>query len=271
MNLEEEFAGPLSDSERGAILDAFAPALLELDRVLKRSWQRRQDLKARREELVQQIRSAELGAQTALVTRGAFGGMAANDGPVPVRTLAYAARLMRDARQLERYGVTVSSPRLDYERLLERVRQVVAEVRDHSSLRHEIDRLGVRVHEHAGTARFGDAHTIEAGSGLRLPADRVVLCPGGASRRLGVPGSELAATHSDAWSLREVPRSLLVVGAGMTGLQVATVFHAFGARVQLVQSGPRILAAEDPEAAGVAKLRIFAGLSVEEAAHVCPQ
>ncbi|PYM07170.1 MAG: NAD(P)/FAD-dependent oxidoreductase [Candidatus Rokuibacteriota bacterium] len=211
------------------------------------------------------IRSAELGAQTALVTRGAFGGMAANDGPVPVRTLAYAARLMRDARQLERYGVTVSSPRLDYERLLERVRQVVAEVRDHSSLRHEIDRLGVRVHEHAGTARFGDAHTIEAGSGLRLPADRVVLCPGGASRRLGVPGSELAATHSDAWSLREVPRSLLVVGAGMTGLQVATVFHAFGARVQLVQSGPRILAAEDPEvSAAVAETLRAMGIEVRE-------
>src|SRR5436190_15814532 len=146
------------------------------------------------------IRSAELGAQTTLVTRGAFGGMAANDGPVPVRTLAYVARLMRDARQLERYGVTVSSPKLDYERLLERVGQVVTEVRDHSSLRLEIDRLGVRVHEHVGSARFGDAHTIEAGSGLRFAADRVVLCPGGASRRLGVPGSELAATHSDAWS-----------------------------------------------------------------------
>ena len=211
------------------------------------------------------IRSAELGARTALVTRGAFGGMAANDGPVPVRTLAYAARLMRDARQLERYGVAISSPILDYGRLLERVREVVSEVRERSSLRSEIDRLGVRVHEQAGVARFADAHTIETESGLRLPADRVVLCPGGASRRLGVPGGELAATHSDAWSLREVPRSLLVVGAGMTGLQVATIFHAFGARVRLVQSGPRILAAEDPEvSAAVAEAMRAMGIEVRE-------
>ena len=46
------------------------------------------------------LSAAELGARTALVTRGAFGGMAANDGPIPVRALSHAARLIRDARQL---------------------------------------------------------------------------------------------------------------------------------------------------------------------------
>jgi pyruvate/2-oxoglutarate dehydrogenase complex dihydrolipoamide dehydrogenase (E3) component len=47
------------------------------------------------------IRAADLGARTALVSSAEFGGMAANDGPVPVRALAYAARLIRDARQLD--------------------------------------------------------------------------------------------------------------------------------------------------------------------------
>ena len=70
------------------------------------------------------LRAADLGAQTALVTSGAFGGMAANDGPVPVRTLAHAGRLMREARQLGQYGVKVSEPVLDYSRLLARVREV---------------------------------------------------------------------------------------------------------------------------------------------------
>ncbi len=51
------------------------------------------------------LRAADLGARTALVTQGEFGGMAANGGPVPVRTLAHAARLMREARQLGRYGI----------------------------------------------------------------------------------------------------------------------------------------------------------------------
>ena len=65
------------------------------------------------------LRAADLGAQTALVTSGAFGGMAANDGPVPVRTLAHAGRLMREARQLGQYGVKVSEPVLDYSRVRE--------------------------------------------------------------------------------------------------------------------------------------------------------
>ena len=54
------------------------------------------------------LRAAQLGAKTSLVSSGEFGGMAANDGPVPVRTLAHAARLLRDARQLGRYGIEVS-------------------------------------------------------------------------------------------------------------------------------------------------------------------
>jgi pyruvate/2-oxoglutarate dehydrogenase complex dihydrolipoamide dehydrogenase (E3) component len=67
------------------------------------------------------LRAADLGAQTALVTSGAFGGMAANDGPVPVRTLAHAGRLMREARQLGQYGVKVSEPVLDYSRFAQSI------------------------------------------------------------------------------------------------------------------------------------------------------
>ena len=79
--------------------------------------------------VVAALRAADLGARTALVTRHEFGGMAANDGPVPVRTLAHAARLIREARQLGQYGIAVSEPVLDYPRLLARVREVVHEVR----------------------------------------------------------------------------------------------------------------------------------------------
>ena len=75
------------------------------------------------------LRAADLGARTALITRDEFGGMAANDGPVPVRTLAHAARLIREARQLGLYGIAVSEPSLDYPRLLARVREVVNDVR----------------------------------------------------------------------------------------------------------------------------------------------
>src|SRR5262245_13380638 len=96
--------------------------------------------------VVAALRAADLGAKTALITRDEFGGMAANDGPVPVRTLAHAARLSRDVRQLGLYGISVGEPVLDYSRLLARVREVVDDVRAHSAFRAQIDSVGVSVY-----------------------------------------------------------------------------------------------------------------------------
>src|SRR5215472_13833361 len=110
--------------------------------------------------VVAALRAGDLGANTVLITRDEFGGMAANDGPVPVRTLAHAARLIRDARQLGRYGIAVGEPALDYARLLARVREVVEEVRDRALFRAQLEAAHVTVYEAAGAARFVDPHTI---------------------------------------------------------------------------------------------------------------
>ena len=215
--------------------------------------------------VVAALRAADLGAKTALIARDEFGGMAANDGPVPVRTLAHAARLIREARQLGLYGITVGEPVLDYPRLLARVREVVNDVRTHSALRGQIDSLGVTVCEQAGAARFVDPHSIETESGIRFEAQKVIICTGGVSRRLSIPGFELTATHSDAWALTSVPPSMLVIGGGATGAQVASIFNAFGSRVQLFQAGRRILPTEDEDvSAGVAAAFRESGIVVRE-------
>src|SRR5436190_3804589 len=105
------------------------------------------------------LRAADLGARTTLVTSGEFGGMAANDGPIPVRTLAHAARLMRDVGQLQLYGIRTGEPTLDYPALLARVAEVVADVGSHSTLRNELNRAGAAVHENVGSCRFIDGRT----------------------------------------------------------------------------------------------------------------
>lgn len=216
--------------------------------------------------LLAALRAGDLGARTALVTRDEFGGMAAHDGPVPVRTLAQAARLLRDARQLGRYGISVSEPVLDYARLLTRVREVAGDVRDQAALREQVAAAGVTVHEHAGAARFVDPHTVETQGGLRLRAEKFILCSGGVSRRLPIPGFELTATHSDAWSLTAVPPTMVVVGGGATGAQVASIFTAFGTRVQLFEAGARILPTEDEDVStAVAESFRQSGMVVREA------
>jgi len=193
------------------------------------------------------LRAADLGARTTLVASGTLGGMAGEDGPVPVRTLAHAARLMREAREMPRFGIVVGEPRIDYPGLMARVREVVREVREHAALRPQLEAAGVTIHEHAGAAHFVDPHAVETASGQRLEADRIIICTGGVTRTLPIPGFELLATHSDAWSLDAVPRSMIVVGGGATGLQVASIFAAFGTRIDLFEGAGRILPAEEPE------------------------
>jgi pyruvate/2-oxoglutarate dehydrogenase complex dihydrolipoamide dehydrogenase (E3) component len=193
------------------------------------------------------LRAADLNAKTALVTRAAFGGMAANDGPIPVRTLAHVARLAREARQLRRYGIVGDPPALNFARLVARAREVVAEARDHSTLLNQITKAGVTLFEQAGSARFLDPNTVSCERAPTLRAENIILCCGGVSRPLSGPGSELAITPADVFLATVVPESLIVIGAGATGVQVASIFNALGTHVTICQSGPRIIPTEDAD------------------------
>ena len=215
--------------------------------------------------VVAALRAARLGARTALVTRDEFGGMAANDGPVPVRALAHAARLIREAAQLPRYGITAGEPTLDYARLIDRVREITSDVRTHSSLHEDLQQSGVTIYEHAGAARFTEPHVIESEHAPRLHAAKIIICTGGMPRRLELPGFDLAGTHSDAWTLDSAPPSMLVIGAGATGVQLASIFNAFGSRVTLFEAAPRILISEDHDvAAAVSEALAASGIEILE-------
>ena len=210
-------------------------------------------------------RAAELGASTTLVTSGDFGGMAANDGPIPVRALAHAARLLREARQLSAYGIDVGEPVVDYGRLLSRTAEVVKAARTRSVLRPQAEAARVHIREHVGDLRFRDTHTLEAAKGETFVADQIILCPGGIARRLEAPGADLVASHSDAWSLTGVPASMLVIGAGATGLQVASIFNAFGTKVKVFHAGPGIKPTDDEDvSAAVAAAFVKAGIDIQE-------
>ncbi len=190
------------------------------------------------------LRAGELGSSVALVERGNMGGTCSNDGCVPTRVLAHAARLARDAEQFADYGLIGEAPRVDFARLLNRTQRIVYEVQEKKQLAARLEAAGVRVFERAGRARFVDPHTLALdGGGLR--AERFVLCVGGHARRMDFPGSEHVLTHSDVWTMERLPRSVVVVGAAATGCQLASVFAAFGSRVRLLDVAPRVLGGED--------------------------
>jgi pyruvate/2-oxoglutarate dehydrogenase complex dihydrolipoamide dehydrogenase (E3) component len=191
------------------------------------------------------LRARELGAEVALVERGNMGGTCTNDGCVPTRVLARAARLVRDAEQFAAYGLAGSPPEVDFARLLNRTQRIVYEIQEKKQLRKQLETAGASVLDRVGDARFTDEHTLTLGDGSRVSGEKFVVCAGGQARRMDFPGAEHALTHSDVWTMQSLPSSVVVVGAAATGCQLASVFAAFGSRVSLLEVAPRILGGED--------------------------
>jgi pyruvate/2-oxoglutarate dehydrogenase complex dihydrolipoamide dehydrogenase (E3) component len=192
------------------------------------------------------LRASELGARVCLVEGGHPGGTAANDGVVPTRTLAYAARLLRQSRQFQSYGLLGQLPELDFARVLAHAQSNVYSLHEKKQLIEHLEASGSQVRAGVGNARFVDPQTIAIENGEQLSATRFILATGGHSRRLPFPGSELALSHADLWRLQALPASATIFGGAATGCQLASILHDFGVQVRLVQRGDRILEREDP-------------------------
>jgi dihydrolipoamide dehydrogenase len=209
------------------------------------------------------LRARELGVSVALVERGNLGGTCTNDGCVPTRMLAHAARLVRDADQYAAYGLRGDRPAVDFGALIARTHDLVYRIHEKKQLRAHLEQSGVTVRDDAGGARFVNPHTLALADGTSLTAEWIILCVGGHARRLDFPGAELALTHSDVWSLSALPRSVAIVGGAATGCQLASIFAAFGAEVHLFEVGPRILGGEDEAVSrGVASAFARRGIAI---------
>ncbi len=191
------------------------------------------------------LRSAELGATVALVERENLGGTCTNDGCVPTRVLARAARLVREAGHFEDYGLVGTLEGVDFPRLLALAQKTVYRVHEKKQLIAHLRAAGVSIRENAGSARFVDDHMVKLENGALIRGEKIILCAGGRARRLPVAGSELALTHTEFWSLRQLPRSIAIIGGAATGSQLASILHAFGVQVWLLESNARLLARED--------------------------
>jgi pyruvate/2-oxoglutarate dehydrogenase complex dihydrolipoamide dehydrogenase (E3) component len=190
------------------------------------------------------LRAAELGAAVVVVESDRTGGTCVNTGCVPTRALAKAARLTREVRTAQTYGIDAVIQHFDWRTTAARVTETVDRVR---SIKREAERFAAAGIDLVleGRARFIDAHTVELDSGRQLSADNILVCVGGHSRRLPIPGAELATVPEHVLGLPELPARLAVIGGGNTGAQLVTIFSSFGSRVTLLDVAPRILMASD--------------------------
>lgn len=207
------------------------------------------------------FRAADLGWSVTLIGQEAApGGICLHVGCIPSKALLHLARVVAEAQEAERWGVTFSPPRIDLDRVRAWKQSVVERLT--GGLRLLAEQRGVRYLR--GRARLLDAQTLlvetESGDAERVSFRHAILATG--SRPAELPGISLTSPRvmdsTRALELEDVPRTLLVIGGGYIGLELGTVYARLGARVTLVEMMPGILPGVDRDLATILARRIEA-------------
>ncbi len=205
--------------------------------------------------LVSAAGAAALGAKVALIERNLTGGDCLNVGCVPSKGVIRAARAVFDARNGAEFGVQAdASARADFAMAMERMRKLRAGISEHDSAA-RFRQLGVDVF--FGTGRFVGPSTVEA-DGKQIQFDRAVIATGARAAELPIPGLKATGyyTNETIFTLTELPRRLVVVGAGPLGCELAQSFRRFGSKVTMITDGAEILPKEDHDAAAIVRQQL---------------
>jgi pyruvate/2-oxoglutarate dehydrogenase complex dihydrolipoamide dehydrogenase (E3) component len=199
--------------------------------------------------LVAAIGAAGLGGRVALIEGGLMGGDCLNWGCVPSKALLRSARAAHDAREAKRLGVTVGDVVVDFGAVMQRMRDLRAQIAHHDSFE-RVRSEGVDTY--LGHARFTGHDRVEV-DGRTLTFARAVIATGARPRIPPIEGlHEVGSlTNETVFQLTERPERLLVIGAGPIGCELAQCFRRFGSHVVLVDLEDRVLPRDDPDAATV--------------------
>nr|WP_217913781.1 dihydrolipoyl dehydrogenase [Miltoncostaea marina] len=195
------------------------------------------------------FRAADLGLRTTLVERHSrLGGVCLNVGCIPSKALLHAARVLTEAEEARAMGITFGEPSVDVAKLREATEAVVGQLT--SGLAGLARKRGVRVVR--GTGRFTSPEALEVeleeGGTEAVPFGHCIIAAGSEPARLpGLPDDPRVMDSTGALALEEVPERLLVIGGGVIGLEMATVYDALGSRVTVVEMLDRLIPGCDPD------------------------
>jgi pyruvate/2-oxoglutarate dehydrogenase complex dihydrolipoamide dehydrogenase (E3) component len=210
--------------------------------------------------------AAQLGADVVLLERHKMGGDCLNYGCVPSKALIAAARAAEAHRASGPLGVAGREPEVDYAAVMDHVHRAIAAIAPHDSAE-RFEGLGVRViRDHA---RFTGPAEVAAGGNL-ITARRFIIATGSSPMVPPIPGLGTVPylTNETLWENRILPETLIVIGGGPIGLELAQAHRRLGSRVVVLEA-QKALSREDPETAAVALARLRAeGIDLREGAVV---
>jgi dihydrolipoamide dehydrogenase len=217
------------------------------------------------------LRAAQLKLRTVLVEREHLGGICLNWGCIPTKSLLHTADTLRRIRNAGSLGISVAEPVIDFPRVMQRSREVAQRL--NRGVTQLLRGAGVTVVD--GHASFAPDRSVRVkkpdGTVQALRARHVIVATGARPRALAqLPfNGDRVWSYRDALAARELPTSLLVVGAGAIGMEFASFFATLGSRVTVVEALPRVLPTSDTDVSSfVAKAFQRDGISLRTGARV---
>ncbi len=199
------------------------------------------------------FRAADLGVKTVLVERyEQLGGVCLNVGCIPSKALLHAARVIAEAEELSVRGVSFGRPKLDVDALREWKQSVVDKLTGGlAALARQRKVEVVR-----GVARLTGPHSVELGD-RAIAFEHCVIAAGSSAASLPfLPEDPRIFDSTGALELPSVPKRLLVIGGGIIGLELATVYAALGSRVTVVELLEQLIPGCDPDLVAPLQKRI---------------
>jgi len=196
---------------------------------------------------------ARIGAKV-LIAAERLGGDCTWTGCIPSKALIRIARLAHDQSRAVDSGFAAGSLTIDFPRAMAEVHAVVNRVYSYETP----EALATRGIDVAiGPVRFLDGQTIEAGD-RRVRGERFVLCTGAEPVTPPIPGLDGVEylTYESVFDLTRLPASLIIIGAGGTGVEIAQTLARLGSSVSLIDQRPSVLPDADPEASDLLRRRL---------------
>lgn len=200
------------------------------------------------------FRCADLGLETVLVERySTLGGVCLNVGCIPSKALLHVAKVIEEAKHADKNGIYFAEPKIDLDKVRAGKDAVVAKLT--GGLAGMAKQRKVTVVE--GLATFTDPHTLVArdrdGNPTTVKFDNAIIAAGSRPIQLPfIPHEDPRIWDStDALKLKEVPKKLLIMGGGIIGLEMGTVYNALGSEVDVVEMFDQVIPAADKDVVAI--------------------
>jgi dihydrolipoamide dehydrogenase len=195
------------------------------------------------------FRAADLGKKVVLVERyPTLGGVCLNVGCIPSKALLHAARVIADAEEMGAFGVEFGAPKTNLDKLRGWKDGVVGKLTKGLTMLAKARKVTVV----EGKGRFASSHTIEVEGkeGRKVVSfDHCIIAAGSQSARIpNFPYDDPRLMDSTgALELKDIPKRILIIGGGIIGLEMATVYDALGSKVTVVEFMDRLIPSADPD------------------------